>query len=63
MKILLISPKNWTTWDFRGDLIRDIIAKDYEVMMTGPDSTEVDKMEALHIVLDNLLCDGRIYHE
>ncbi|MBR4333260.1 MAG: glycosyltransferase family 4 protein [Clostridia bacterium] len=46
-KFILISPKNRTVYNFRGDLIRDIIAKGYEVAVTGPDSTDVDKIEAL----------------
>ena len=47
MKFLLISPKNRTVYNFRGDLVRAIIAKGYEVLVTGPDQTDVDKIEAL----------------
>lgn len=47
MKFLLISPKNRTVYNFRGDLIKTIIAKGYEVLVTGPDRTDVDKIEAL----------------
>ncbi len=47
MKFLLISPKNRTVYNFRGDLIKTIAAKGYEVIVTGPDSTDVDKIEAL----------------
>lgn len=47
MKFLLISPKNRTVYNFRGELIRSIIAKGYEVVVTGPDQTDVDKIEAL----------------
>lgn len=47
MKFLLISPKNRTVYNFRGDLIKAIIAKGYEVIVTGPDRTDVDKIEAL----------------
>lgn len=47
MKFLLISPKNRTAYNFRGDLIKSIIAKGYEVIVTGPDRTDVDKIEAL----------------
>ena len=46
-KIVLISPKNRTVWNFRGDLIKDILARGYEVVVTGPDRTDVDKIEAL----------------
>ena len=47
MKFILISPKNRTVWNFRGDLVKEIIAKGYEVVVTGPDDTGVDKIEAL----------------
>ena len=47
MKFLLISPKNRTVYNFRGDLVKAIIAKGYEVVVTGPDRTDVDKIEAL----------------
>lgn len=47
MKFLLISPKNRTVYNFRGDLIKAIIARGYEVIVTGPDQTDVDKIEAL----------------
>lgn len=47
MKLLLISPKNRTVYNFRGDLVRAIIAKGYEVVVTGPDRTDVEKIEAL----------------
>ncbi len=47
MKFILISPKNRTVYNFRGDLIREIIAKGYEVIVTGPDRTDVDRIEAL----------------
>ena len=47
MKFLLISPKNRTVYNFRGDLIKTIVAKGYEVLVTGPDQTDIDKIEAL----------------
>lgn len=48
MKIfLLISPKNRTVYNFRGELIRAIRDKGYEVIVTGPDQIDVDKIEAL----------------
>lgn len=46
-KFILISPKNRTAYNFRGDLIREIIALGYEVVVTGPDRTDVDRIEAL----------------
>lgn len=47
MKFVLISPKNRTVYNFRGDLIKEIINKGYEVVVTGPDKTDVEKIEAL----------------
>ncbi|MBQ4104906.1 MAG: glycosyltransferase family 4 protein [Clostridia bacterium] len=47
MKFVLISPKNRTAWNFRGDLIKDIVAKGWEVIVTGPNNIDVDKIEAL----------------
>ena len=47
MKFVLISPKNRTVWNFRGDLIKDVIARGHEVLVTGPDQTDVDKITAL----------------
>lgn len=47
MKFVLISPKNRTAWNFRGDLIKDIIAMGNEVIVTGPNDIDVEKIEAL----------------
>ena len=47
MKFVLVSPKNRTVYNFRGDLIKEIITKGYEVIVTGPDMTDIDKIEAL----------------
>ena len=47
MKFVLISPKNRTAWNFRGDLIRDIVNLGHEVIVTGPNDIDVDKIEAL----------------
>lgn len=44
---VLISPKNRTVYNFRGDLIKEITNKGYKVIVTGPDRTDVDKIEAL----------------
>lgn len=50
MKFILISPKNRTVYNFRGDLIKEIINRGYEVIVTGPDSVDVDKITALGAV-------------
>ena len=47
MKFILISPKNRTVWNFRGDLVKEFVKKGYEVVVTGPDQTDVDKIEDL----------------
>lgn len=49
MKFLMISPKNRTVYNFRGDLIREIQNKGYEVVVTGPDMAEVDKIRELGV--------------
>ena len=47
MKFILISPKNRTAYNFRGDLIKKIISSGYEVVVTGPNRDNVDKIEEL----------------
>lgn len=47
MKFILISPKNRTSYNFRGDLIKKIIASGYEVVVTGPNRDNVEKIEEL----------------
>ena len=46
-KFLLVSPKNRSAYNFRGDLIKDIQAKGYEVIVTGPNMDNVDRITAL----------------
>lgn len=47
MKFILISPKNRTAYNFRGDLIKKIIESGYEVIVTGPNRDNVEKIEEL----------------
>lgn len=47
MKFILVSPKNRTSYNFRGDLIKKIISAGYEVIVTGPNRDNVDKIEEL----------------
>ena len=47
MKLVMISPKNRTVYNFRGDLIREIVANGYEVVVTGPNREHVDEITAL----------------
>lgn len=49
MKILIISPKNKTVFNFRGDLIRDMIAKGHEVVVVGPNQDYVEDVLALGV--------------
>ena len=47
MKFILISPKNRTVYNFRGELIKAIIKCGYDVIVTGPDRDNVEKIEEL----------------
>lgn len=49
MKFMLISPKNRTVYNFRADLIRAIQSKGYDVVVTGPDRIDIDRIEALGV--------------
>lgn len=49
MKILIVSPKNKTVFNFRGDLIKDMIASGHEVLVTGPNQEFVDDIYALGV--------------
>src|SRR5690554_4238036 len=47
VKLLVISPKNRTVWNFRGELIKDIISSGNEVLVTGPDLEGVERIQSL----------------
>ena len=47
MKFMLISPKNRTVYNFRGDLIQKIKNMGYEVVVIGPNKENVEKIERL----------------
>lgn len=47
MKYIVVSPKNRTAYNFRGDLIRKIINCGNEVIVTGPNRMDVAKIEEL----------------
>lgn len=49
MKIIVVSPKNKTVFNFRGDLIRDMIAKGHEVVVIGPNRDYVEDVLALGV--------------
>lgn len=49
MRIIIVSPKNKTVFNFRGDLIRDMIAKGHEVVVLGPNRDFVEDVLALGV--------------
>lgn len=49
LKFVLISPKNRTTYNFRGDLLKEIISRGYEVIVTGPNKDSADKIKELGV--------------
>ncbi len=49
MKVLVISPKNKTVFNFRGDLIKDMIRNGNEVFVTGPNQDFVDDIYQLGV--------------
>lgn len=49
MRILVVSPKNKTVFNFRGDLIKDMIANGNEVYVTGPNRDFIEDVQALGI--------------
>ena len=49
MKIVIVSPKNKTAFNFRGDLIRDMIAKGHKVVVIGPNRDYVEDILALGV--------------
>lgn len=44
---ILISPKNRSAYNFRGDLIKEIIGKGYKVIVTGPNQIGAKNITAL----------------
>lgn len=49
MKILVVSPKNKTVFNFRGDLIRDMVACGHELAVTGPNRDFEDEVLGLGV--------------
>lgn len=46
-KFVLISPKNRSAYNFRGDLIKEIQQRGYDVVVTGPNNEGKEKIESL----------------
>ena len=66
-KIMVISPKNKTVFNFRGDLIKEFIKHGYEVAVTGPNRDFIDDIKNLGVsfieipfVKDNIGIKGDI---
>ena len=49
MKILIVAPKNKTVYNFRGDLVKDMIAAGNEVYVTGPNRDFIEEVMGLGI--------------
>lgn len=49
MKFILISPKNRTTYNFRGDLLKEIASKGYSIIVTGPNNDNIEKIKELGV--------------
>ena len=49
MKILVVSAKNKTVFNFRGDLIKDMIACGNEVYVTGPNKDFIEDIIELGV--------------
>lgn len=49
MRIIVVAPKNKTVFNFRGDLIKDMIAKGNEVLVIGPNKDYLDDVMKLGI--------------
>ncbi|WRP06321.1 glycosyltransferase family 4 protein [Rossellomorea aquimaris] len=49
MKIMVISPKNKTLFNFRGDLIKNIISRGHEVIAIGPNKEYIDEVLELGV--------------
>jgi glycosyltransferase involved in cell wall biosynthesis len=54
MKFLLISPKNRTIYNFRGDLVKEINSLGYEIYATGPNYDHIEKIESLGVKFEKI---------
>ncbi|MFC4710142.1 glycosyltransferase family 4 protein [Enterococcus eurekensis] len=57
MKFILISPKNRTVYNFRGDLIKEIQAKGYDVIVTGPNDEGIKHIQELGVRFEKIKLD------
>lgn len=49
MKIMVISPKNKTLYNFRGDLLRSLVSEGHEVIALGPNDDNLDDVLSLGV--------------
>lgn len=49
MKVMVLSPKNKTLFNFRGDLIKEMINRGHTVIATGPNQDFIDDVLALGV--------------
>ncbi len=49
LKFALISPKNRPIYNFRGDLLKEILSRGYQVIATGPNAEDIDKIKELGV--------------
>lgn len=49
MRIIVVSPKNKSVFNFRGDLIKDMISRGHEVIVTGPNRDYVQDIMDLGV--------------
>ncbi|WP_249594893.1 glycosyltransferase family 4 protein [Peribacillus frigoritolerans] len=49
MKVMVIAPKNKTLFNFRGDLIKEIISKGHDVVAIGPNKDYIEDVLALGV--------------
>lgn len=47
LKLIIVSPKNRTVYNFRGDLIKELVAMGWEVVVTGPNKECVERIYEL----------------
>lgn len=49
MKIVIVSPRNKSVFNFRGDLVRDMISKGHKIVVLGPNQEYVEDILALGV--------------
>ena len=48
-KFILVSPKNRTVYNFRGELVKAVQDLGYEVIVTGPNDTDIEKINKMGV--------------